>query len=105
MPKPQAALAQILCEPSRGADASCTPEDVLPRTIAPFKTPSIRDLGQSNPYFHSGALDTIEDVLRFYVTTSELGARGRGAGTASPSCRASASTWATSRRSPRSSAP
>jgi len=76
MPKPQAALAQILCEPSGAGTPSCTPEDVLPRTIATFKTPSIRDLGQSNPYFHSGGMDTIEDVLRFYVTTSNLARAG-----------------------------
>jgi cytochrome c peroxidase len=67
MPKPQQALTQILC-----GNKPCEPESVLPLTIALFKTPSIRDLGQSNPYFHSGSADTIEDTLRCYMTTSQL---------------------------------
>ena len=77
MPKPQAALTQILCAQS-GLDARrCTPAALLPLTIASFKTPTIRDLGQSNPYFHSGGIDSIEDVLRFYVTTSGLARAGK----------------------------
>ncbi len=77
VPKPQAALTQILCESPRRSKDECTPAAVLPLTIARFKTPSIRDLGQSNPYFHSGALDSVEDVLRFYVTTSSLARAGK----------------------------
>jgi cytochrome c peroxidase len=76
MPKPQSALNQILCKSSGPGAASCPPEEVLPRTLATFKTPAIRDLGQSNPYFHSGAVDTIEDVLRFYLDTSHLARAG-----------------------------
>jgi cytochrome c peroxidase len=67
LPKPQKALTQILCR-----NKPCEPQSVLPLTIALFKTPSVRDLGQSNPYFHSGAADTIEETLRCYMTTSEL---------------------------------
>jgi cytochrome c peroxidase len=77
MPKPQAALRQILCGPSGPAPGDCGPEAVLPRTIGFFKTASVRDLGQSDPYFHSGAMDTIEDVIRFYVATSELARQGK----------------------------
>ncbi len=76
LPKPQAALTRILCE-DFAASRNCTQERLLPLTIALFKTPSIRDLGQSNPYFHSGAMDTIEDVLRFYITTSDLARAGK----------------------------
>jgi cytochrome c peroxidase len=72
LPKPQQALTQILC-----GNKPCEPESVLPLTIALFKTPSIRDLGQSNPYFHSGAADTIEETLHFYVTTSGLARAGK----------------------------
>jgi cytochrome c peroxidase len=72
LPKPQKALAQILCR-----DKSCEPEAVLPLTVAVFKTASVRDLGQSNPYFHSGGIDTIEDTLRFYVRISELARVGK----------------------------
>jgi hypothetical protein len=42
----------------------------LPRTIALFKTPGVRDLVSSEPYFHTGQMDTIEDVLNFYVTVT-----------------------------------
>lgn len=75
-PKPQAPLAKILCATATPAKTPCTPEVVLPFTIALFKTPSIRDLGHSEPFFHSGTAETIEDVLRFYVDVSTL-ARNR----------------------------
>jgi cytochrome c peroxidase len=73
MPKPQPALRQILCgsAATETESADCRDEDVLPRTVGLFKTPSIRDLGQSNPYFHSGSLGSIEEVLRYYVVTSD----------------------------------
>jgi cytochrome c peroxidase len=83
VPRPQHALTRILCEQFGRAAKNCTPATVLPMTVAYFKTPSIRDLGQSNPYFHSGAMDTIEDVLRFYVATSAL-ARAGGLRNGSP---------------------
>lgn len=72
MPKPQKALTQILC-----GDKPCEPEAVLPLTVAVFKTATVRDLGHSNPYFHSGAFDTIEDALRFYVGASALARAGK----------------------------
>lgn len=65
LPKPQKALAQILC-----GRQIYEPDLVLKSALAVFKTPSIRDLGQSNPYFHSGAADTIEDTLQFYMRVS-----------------------------------
>lgn len=72
LPKPQAALTQILCR-----DKSCDPEAVLPLTVAVFKTPTVRDLGQSNPYFHSGATGTVEDTLHFYMKASRLARDGK----------------------------
>ena len=65
LPKPQAALMEILCTEFR-ANAGCIPQQILPMTIAYFKTPSIRDLGQSDPYLHAGTLSSIDDVVRFY---------------------------------------
>jgi hypothetical protein len=49
-----------------------TPAEVLPDTIARFKTPTLRDLGQSYPYLHTGRMNSIEDVLRFYQKFSGL---------------------------------
>jgi cytochrome c peroxidase len=72
LPKPQQALLSILCTQRGISDHPCTQELVLPLTIAYFKTPSLRDLGQSSPYLHTGALDTIEDVVRFYIVTSHM---------------------------------
>jgi cytochrome c peroxidase len=72
LPKPQRALTQIL-----SGDKSCDPQAFLPLTVALFKTASVRDLGQSNPYFHSGSADTIEDALHFYVTVSRLARGGK----------------------------
>ena len=72
LPKPQQALTQIFC-----GDKPCEPQSVLPLTVAFFKTASVRDLGQSNPYFHSGAFDTIEDALSFYLKASKLARDGK----------------------------
>ena len=77
LPKPQAALTRILCEQLGAAAKGCVPARLLPLTVGYFKTPSIRDLGQSYPYMHSGALGSIEDVLRHYVTTSTLARAGK----------------------------
>lgn len=76
-PKPQAALTDILCAAALPAGTPCTPHTVLPFTVALFKTPSIRDLGHSEPYFHSGTAETIEDVLLFYVQVSAFARNGR----------------------------
>ena len=47
--------------PARPTDA-----EALPLMIARFKTPTLRDLGQSNPYLHTGRMDSIKDVIQFY---------------------------------------
>lgn len=75
IPNPQTALAQILC--AEFSDVNCTPDAILPRTIGFFKTPSLRDPGQSSPYLHNGSLDTIGQVLTFYGTTSDLARAGQ----------------------------
>src|SRR5205807_2254415 len=72
LPKPQKALAEIFC-----GNGPCDPESTLPRTVAFFKTVSVRDLGQSNPYFHSGAAGTVEDTLKSYLNTSGLARSGK----------------------------
>ncbi|HVN27460.1 MAG TPA: hypothetical protein VMT64_03190 [Candidatus Binataceae bacterium] len=70
LPNPQSALAQILCAEFNLSQASCTPDVVLPMTIGFFKTPALRDLGQSSPYLHNGSLATIAEVLNFYSVVS-----------------------------------
>jgi hypothetical protein len=69
-PAPQSALTTILC--SSSSPATCSAEQLLPRTIALFKTPTLRDLGHSDPYFHSGGAKTLEDVLEHYTRAARL---------------------------------
>jgi cytochrome c peroxidase len=82
IPNPQTALTQILC--AEFSDVACTPDAILARTLAFFKTPSVRDPGQSNPYMHNGSLDTIGQVLTFYGTVSDLARRPGQLRNASP---------------------
>ncbi|HWD91965.1 MAG TPA: hypothetical protein VG938_06415 [Verrucomicrobiae bacterium] len=62
------------------------PADVLPLTLARFKTPSVRDLGHSDPYLHTGRINSLEDVIRFYQTFSSK-ARAGGVRNADPELR------------------
>ena len=52
------------------------PEQALPRTIALFKTPDLRDLASSDPYFHTGRFNTLPDVIAFYRNISALARAG-----------------------------
>ena len=53
-----------------------TPAEVLPLTLARFKTPTLRDLSHSGPYLHTGKMNTIEGVLLFYQQFSLKARRG-----------------------------
>jgi cytochrome c peroxidase len=50
---------------------------VLPRTIALFKTPTVRDLAHSGPYMHTGRMDSFEDVIQFYREFSKKARQGK----------------------------
>ncbi len=54
----------------------CNGHILLPKTIALFKTPGLRDLGHSNPYMHNGQEDTLEDVINFYILVSNKARAG-----------------------------
>ena len=49
---------------------------ILPKTIALFKTPSLRGLALSDPYLHTGRKDSLEAVIRFYISFSQLARSG-----------------------------
>ena len=72
-PVPQETLRQMLI----GEGATKTDEELLPRTVALFKTPSLRGLAFSDPYLHTGRKDTIEEVLEFYIEMSRLARAGK----------------------------
>jgi cytochrome c peroxidase len=54
-----------------------SPAEALRRTIAYFKTPGLRDPGQSGPYLHTGRKREIEDVLELYLVSSVRQRAGR----------------------------
>jgi cytochrome c peroxidase len=47
-----------------------TTDQMLPLTLARFKTPSLRDLGHSEPYMHTGRMNSLEAVIQFYQNAS-----------------------------------
>jgi cytochrome c peroxidase len=72
MPNPQSDLASVVC----AAGNDCSVDQGLANTIAQFKTPNLRDLADSNPYFHNGSKLTVQDVINFYIANSQLARQG-----------------------------
>jgi cytochrome c peroxidase len=77
LPAPQAPLRMILCGELSLPAARCSAPALLPLTVGMFKTPTLRDLGQSGPYLHTGSKATVEDVLHFYTLSAALARQGR----------------------------
>ena len=77
MPGPQAKLQKFVCnQVTQTTKLDCKAANLLPYTLAAFKTPQLRDLGHSAPYLHGGNMTTLDDTLVFYVTTSTLARSG-----------------------------
>jgi cytochrome c peroxidase len=55
----------------------CSVDMGLGNTIAEFKTPMLRDLVDSAPYFHNGSRATFPDVIAFYIKSSALAKAGK----------------------------
>ena len=72
-PNPQANLKEFVC----GAGQDCTVDMGLASTIAQFKTPMLRDLVDSAPYFHNGSAANFDDVINFYIKSSALAKAGQ----------------------------
>jgi hypothetical protein len=70
----QLEIGRQLCEEIRTQDkkSPCDNAELLSRAIARFKTPSLRDLGQSGPYGHNGSFQKIDEAVDFYRKVSEL---------------------------------
>lgn len=78
--RPQENIRKMLCEKlakAKGADTPCDDQAALSMAVAAFKTATVRNLGQSAPYLHTGAKDTLEDVLSFYLEYSALARQGK----------------------------
>jgi cytochrome c peroxidase len=72
IPKPQTALKAIVC--ATGSD--CSIDQGLASTIAQFRTPMLRDLEDSAPYFHNGSAVHLDDVVNHYIAVSLLARQG-----------------------------
>lgn len=53
-----------------GMDVCTSRDDILKRSIAAFKTPSLRNLGHSAPYMHNGQISDLHAVISFYLAIS-----------------------------------
>lgn len=74
MPNPQAKIKNILCDDEQ--PCSVSQSELLDRAIARFKTPSLRDLGHSAPFMHTGQFDTLDDVIDAYIKNSDKARAG-----------------------------
>ncbi len=71
MPKPQANIKSTLC-----GSGDCSVDQGLGNAIGRFKTPTLRDLEDSAPYFHNGGKPKFNDVVEFYINSSGLARQG-----------------------------
>jgi cytochrome c peroxidase len=73
LPNPQANLKSFVC----AAGKDCSVDQGLASTISQFKTPVLRDLEDSAPYFHNGSAVTFNDVIEHYIAVSALARAGQ----------------------------
>lgn len=71
---PQAKIQNILCDDEQ--PCSVPQSELLDRAVARFKTPSLRDLGHSAPFMHTGQFDTLDDVIDAYINNSDKARAG-----------------------------
>ena len=68
-PLPQESIYNAVCI-SEGNEICTSRDDTLKRSIATFKTPSVRNLGHSGPYMHNGQISDLHAVVSFYLAVS-----------------------------------
>jgi len=52
-------------------------ENFLRRMIGAFKTPTLRNLAYTHPYFHNGSIQTLEETLGEIIRLSDMARAGR----------------------------
>lgn len=78
MPAPQEKLQNILCQQNKlHGKTDCSQATLLESSIAAFKTPTLRDLGHSGPYMHTGQFNELTEVITFYMSASALAKAGQ----------------------------
>ena len=66
---PQESLYNLIC--IKDGVVSCkSRDDTLQKSVARFKTPSLRNLGHSAPYMHNGQISDLHAVMSFYMAAS-----------------------------------
>lgn len=75
-PAQQAAILAHIDETWGAGTSGHATSQLLPLTEAQFKTPSLRDLGHSGPYGHSGNFPTLDAVSTHYLEFSDLAILG-----------------------------
>ena len=68
-PLPQESIYNLICIKD-GKVVCKSRDDALERSLASFKTPSLRDLGHSAPYMHNGQISDLHAVVGFYLAGS-----------------------------------
>lgn len=63
-------LRKLLCP------GTCSEEKLRSISLGRFKTPSLRDLGHSEPYLHNGSAAQLTDAVKSYLVSSQLAKRG-----------------------------
>lgn len=72
LPAPQRVIERML-----NPEQKFSRDEVLTRSLARFKTTTLRDLGQTGPYLHTGRFRTLAEVLRFYDRVTDLARAGK----------------------------
>ena len=73
-PSPQDKLLKLFCDDVN----QCKNKDIaLQRSLAAFKTPTLRDLGHSAPYMHNGQISDLHAAIGFYLNTSNNSRNGQ----------------------------
>ncbi len=73
---PDLPAPQIVLERRLSAGGRLSPDDALAQSVGRFKTSTVRGLGQSAPYFHSGHVRTIKETISFYQRIGEQARQG-----------------------------
>ncbi len=73
----QVNIKKILCESYQQTDCLWSDDEYLEKSVALFKTPTLRSLGQSAPYLHNGSADDILGVLTLYLRGSHFAKKGQ----------------------------
>ncbi len=73
----QPQVKKMICESYQLKNCEWSDEEYLTKSIALFKTPTLRSLGQSAPYLHDGSAEDILSVLTLYLRGSHFAQKGQ----------------------------